>query len=208
MAEKDVAETGPDRRLWRKEDRAKVSIMQIFRSRYDENRPLDGDTTITPRIRLADGVTEDQLREHIEADLSALLSTVRLDACYQLKETDEGRTPTRFEAKTPWDKTYPELARSILNYGFCDLSDITQHDLQKQDIVKLIRQSLVDHEPRLLADSIRIKVTTEDGGRAQRLSLFVEADLMGDPVDIPLDFDAEVDLGAGKLRMSKLRVQM
>jgi type VI secretion system protein ImpF len=31
---------------------------------------------------------------------------------------------------------------------------------------------------------------------------------MGDPVDIPMDFDAEVDLGAGKLRMSKLRVQL
>ena len=52
-----------------------------------------------------------------------------------------------------------------------------------------------------------IRTTRNDGGTAQRISLSVSAELIGDPVDIPVDFDAEVDLGAGKLRMSKLRVQ-
>jgi type VI secretion system protein ImpF len=40
------------------------------------------------------------------------------------------------------------------------------------------------------------------------MAITVSAEMIGDPVDVPLDFDAEVDLGAGKLHMSKLRVQL
>jgi len=43
--------------------------------------------------------------------------------------------------------------------------------------------------------------------RMPAIAISVSAELMGDPVDVPLDFEAEVDLGAGKLNMSRLQVQ-
>ncbi len=185
-------------RVWRKEDRAKVSIMQIFRSHHHERRKKkhakrtldgDGEVTETRSIDFREAVSEDQLRHHIEADLNALMNTIRLDSAVSMKDA-------------------PHVASSILNYGFRDLSSVTLRDLNSASIRDSIKQSLIDHEPRLVPDSIEVTVKRGEGGKDQRMNLFVSADLMGDPVDIPLDFDAEVDLGAGKLRMSKLRVQL
>ncbi|WP_121632428.1 type VI secretion system baseplate subunit TssE [Tropicibacter alexandrii] len=180
------------RRVWRKEDRAKVSMMQIFRSNYVERRRAQSariESDETRRVQVREGVTETQLRAHIENDLNALLNTIRLDSIVSLKD-------------------HPHVARSILNYGFQDLSNVTIRDLGKPDVAESIRFSLICHEPRLVPETIRVRVLTEERSGDQRMELFVEAELMGDPVDVPLDFEAEVDIGAGKLRMSKLRVQV
>ena len=200
MTSDDPGLTTQVTRVWRKEDRAKVSILQIFRTNFHDRRRRqhaertqdkkeDGETTVTRRIDFREGVTEQTLRNHIEADLNALMNTIRLDAASPLDDV-------------------PHVAGSILNYGFRDLSSVTLKDLNSASIRDSIKQSLVDHEPRLVPASIEVTVKRGEGGNDQRMELFVQADLMGDPVDIPLDFDAEVDLGAGKMRMSKLRVQM
>jgi type VI secretion system protein ImpF len=187
-------------RVWRKEDRAKVSILQIFRSHHQDrrrkqhakrtqDRKEDGETTVTRRVEFREGVTEQELRAHIEADLNALMNTIRLDAACPLDDA-------------------PHVAHSILNYGFRDLSSVTIRDLGSNALRDSIRESLIDHEPRLVPGSIDVQVKRNDSGKDQRVQLHVTAEMMGDPVDIPLDFDAEVDIGAGKLRMSKLRVQL
>jgi type VI secretion system protein ImpF len=187
------------RRQWRSEDRAKVSIMQVFRASFHEHdarrargRTAEGDSEITQRSRQRrDGVSEDLLRAHLEADLNALLNTIRLDAAVSLDDA-------------------PHVARSILNYGFRDLSSVSASELAHPRIVESIRQSLLDHEPRLVPGTLEIRIRNGSGmnDKDQRLSIVVQAELMGDPVDIPLDFDADVDLGAGKMKMSKLRVRM
>ena len=107
----------------------------------------------------------------------------------------------------PLDDT-PHVEKSIINYGFRDLSGISLSEIKRPTMIAAIRQSLIDHEPRLVRESIEVKVGQAEGDSKQRLSISVAAELMGDPVDIPLDFDAEIDVGAGKLKMSKLRVQM
>ena len=184
-------------RLWRKGDRAKISIMQVFRESYLEhdarkaNQASDtGEATISKRSQQRrDGVSESQLRAHLEADLNALLNTIQLGSAVSLDDA-------------------PHVQASIANYGFRDLSGISVSEINTPKMVETIRHSLLTFEPRLLSESIDVSVTGAEGDERQRLSISVSAELMGDPVDIPLDFDAEVDLGAGKLKMSKLRVQM
>jgi type VI secretion system protein ImpF len=187
----------PPSRTWRSGERSKVSIMQIFRSSFQAhdarrgNQRVDGaDIEITQRSRQRRaGMSETELRSHLETDLGALLNTIRLDAVVDLKDA-------------------PHVATSILNYGFCDLSGIGAADLKTGAVVASIRQSLMDHEPRIVPASLDVRVLEAEASVNQRLSITVSAELMGDPVDIPLNFDAEVDLGAGKMKMSKLRVQM
>lgn len=190
------AEGAPGQRAWRRGERSKLSILQVFRTAYEDRDARHAaatapgqDPQITPRSKQRrEGVSETQLRAHLEADLNALLNTIRLDAAEPLDDA-------------------PHVARSILNYGFRDLSSVAASELNTPGVINSIRQSLIDHEPRLVAESIEVRITERQDAKDQRLSLTISADLMGDPVDIPLDFDAEVDLGAGKLRMSKLRVQ-
>jgi len=181
---------------WNKGVRAKVSIMHVFRAAHidrdakiDREKSKDGEAVVTQRSKQRrHGVSEDTLRAHIQYDLQALLNTIRLDAVIPLEDA-------------------PHIARSVLNYGFRDLSNVTSDELSSPRIVDSIRQSLIDHEPRLIRDTIEVKMGAGEGDSKQRLSITVSAELMGDPVDIPIDFSADVDLGAGKMKMSQLRLQ-
>jgi type VI secretion system protein ImpF len=195
----DKAKTGgaSGSRMWRKGERAKVSIMQVFRSAYQEHDARkanpgskSGEVEISRRAQQRrEGASEDQLRAHLETDLNALLNTIQLEAAVSLEDA-------------------PHVRRSIANYGFQDLSGLSLRDIKERQMIETIRQSLLTYEPRLTPHSIDVQVTEIENNKRQRLAIKVSADLSGDPVDIPLDFDAEVDASAGKLRMSKLRMQM
>lgn len=183
------------RRLMRKGDRSRVSLLQIFRaahqerdSRVDLTGNAQGETAITHRSKMRrDGVTETTLKAHVQADLGALMNTIQLGAVIDLSDV-------------------PHVERSVLNYGFRDLSDVTVRDLNSTTVVASIRQSLLNHEPRIVPETLEIRVSDATGGTQHRLEISVTAELMADPVDVPIDFEAEVDLGSGKLRMRNLRV--
>lgn len=195
--EDDNRTSGGVRRDWNRGDRSKVSIMHIFRSAFEEEDARKarrvtetGEGEITKRsMQRREGMSVDALKRHLESDLTDLMNTVNLGAAVDLEDA-------------------PHVARSVLNYGFRDLSDVTARDLNDHDVVKSLRQSLLDHEPRIIPETL--EVTVSDRGTENtrnRLMIHITADLMGDPVDVPVEFDAEVDLGVGKLKMSNLRVQ-
>jgi type VI secretion system protein ImpF len=182
-------------RLMRKGDRSRVSLLQIFRaahqdrdSRVDLVRDNNGEATITRRSKMRrEGVDETTLKAHVQADLGALMNTIQLGAAIDLSDV-------------------PHVERSVLNYGFRDLSDVTARELNSTAVVASIRQSLLNHEPRIVPETLEVRVSDGSGDKHHRLEISVTAELMADPVDLPIDFDAEIDLGAGKLRMRNLRV--
>lgn len=185
------------RRDWRRGERSKVSVMHVFRASFEEHdarkergKTATGEGEITKRsMQRRDGVSIDALKRHLEHDLSALMNTIQLDSAVSLDDV-------------------PFVQRSVLNYGFRDLSDVTARDLNDLAVVNSLRQSLLDHEPRIIPATLDVHVVDRgDGNARHRLMIHIAAELMGDPVDVPVDFDAEVDLGAGKLKMSNLRVQ-
>lgn len=197
MTSADDDITAQPRRDWRKGERSKVSVMQVFRAAFEEHdarkdrgKTETGDGEITKRsMQRRDGVGLDTLKRHLEYDLSALMNTIQLDSAVSLEDV-------------------PHVRKSVLNYGFRDLSDVTARDLNDLAVVNSLRQSLLDHEPRIIPASLDVQVADRGGGNTRhRLMIHISAELMGDPVDVPIDFDAEVDLGVGKLKMSNLRVQ-
>ena len=183
------------RRPWQTGRKAKTSLMQVFRAAHHEhdarrNRDKAGDGTsqlTKARKQRRFGVTENELRAHLEADLSALLNTIHLESALPLDDV-------------------PHVADSIVNYGFRDLSSLGAAELNTPAVVETLRRSLLRFEPRLIASSLEVQIRDAAPGGKHHLAVVVSAELMGDPVDVPLDFDAEVDLGAGKLTLSKLRM--
>ncbi|MEL6617273.1 MAG: type VI secretion system baseplate subunit TssE [Pseudomonadota bacterium] len=133
------------------------------------------------------GVDEDDLRTHVRQHLATLMNTIRLDAAVDLDDA-------------------PNVAQSVINYGFQDLSNLTRKELSSQAIAKSIKQSLADHEPRLVRNSIDVKVVTLDGDSYQRVAVHVTADLIADPADIPVEFNADIDTGAGKVVLNTPRI--
>lgn len=177
-------------------DRRQVSLMHVFRAARTENDARkvqadyhDGAREMTARSKeRRTGTDEGTLRKHLSADLASLMNTINLDAVVSL----EGA---------------PYVARSIVNYGFGDMSNMSDSQQSGNQIARLIRETLIEHEPRLIADTIEIELDMDDQTVTQRLSFNVAAEMASSPVDIPLDFVAEVDMGAGKIQMTRLRVQ-
>ena len=177
-------------------DRRQVSLMHVFRSARahrdaskDEANYQDGAREVTARSQERRiGTDEATLRQHLTADLASLMNTINLDAVIPLADT-------------------PYVARSVINYGFGDISEMSNSIHAGQQIAQLIRDTLIEHEPRLIADTIEIQLNRSEQETTQRLSFDVSAEMVATPVDVPLDFVAEVDMGAGKIQMTRLRVQ-
>ncbi len=188
-------QTRSTHRQWRAGEQTKSSIFQAFRAahhagdaRHERARADDGITELTTvRKQRRFGISEDELRRHLEADLAALLNTTHMEALVDLSDT-------------------PNVAKSIVNYGFRDLSSLGAAELGSPDVVNSLRQSLLDFEPRLIPETVEVTIRDTAVDSKHHLALVVSAELVGDPVDIPLDFDADVDLGAGKLKLSELKV--
>ncbi len=149
----------------------------------------DGDREVTQRSKeRREGTNEETLRRHLSTDLGSLMNTISLDAIVDLDD-------------------YPYIRKSIINFGFCDLSALSDKAFATGEMARFIRDTLIRNEPRLIASTIEINVNKDAGSVSQRLTFDISADMVASPVDVPLDFVAEVDMGAGKIQMTRLRVQ-
>lgn len=177
-------------------DRKQVSLMHVFRSAVERRDSRDGgvnykggDREVTTRSReRREGTDEETLRRHLTTDMASLMNTIALDAVIDLDDC-------------------PYVRDSVVNYGFSDLSTMSNSTAAAAEISALIRDTLIRHEPRLIPETIEIKLDQEAQETTQRLSFDIHAEMVATPVDLPLEFVAEVDLGAGKMKMTRLRVQ-
>jgi len=103
-----------------------------------------------------------RLREYVCRDLAALLNSASLDVSVDL---------------TP----FPEVQRSVLNYGLPSLAGRSASSVDPQRIAQAIEEVIRRFEPRLL--KVRVLPDTErDHGDGHRLAFRIEAELWGQPV--------------------------
>ncbi len=180
----------------RGESRRQMSLTHVFRAAAEERtarRPMsrpdaDGRQIGALTQHRREGISAEELRRHLGVDLNCLMNTVRLDAAVPLDDA-------------PW------VQKSVVNFGFRDLSSVSRSRHNEVLIAQAIRQTLLDHEPRLIPESIEVAPGAGDDSMVQRLIFDIQAEIRGYPADIPLGFTAEIDLGAGKMKMKGLWVQ-
>ena len=131
------------------------------------------------------GANEGQLKRNLDKDLSDLVNTVNLASSIDLAGLDHVR-------------------RSVLNYGVRDLSHLTRESITAYELTETMREALTSHEPRLLPATLEIEADTTYDEINQRISVSIRAEMACRPVDIPLEFEAEIDVGSGKVRLGNL----
>ncbi len=131
------------------------------------------------------GANENQLRRNLDIDLGQLLNTISLASVADLQR-------------------HPHVERSVLNFGVPDMSHLTADVLTDQKLAANLRNALRNHEPRLLAGSIAVTQGAEFDSIQQRISLHIQAEMLCRPVDVPLEFTAEIDTGSGKVKLRDL----
>ena len=174
-------------------DRLAPPLMYAFRAAHekrDAKQKLDlrdegGDRVIAARRVTTRGpISESGLRREVMIDLVGLLNSTNLDSAEDLSST-------------------PAVKRSILNHGFPDLSLRTLDENRVHDIAREIEIALGDFEPRLARETISVKRDTSIGVDELKVRFVVKADLRTRPVNVPVEFIAEVEVDTGKIKIDR-----
>lgn len=169
-------------------------IMHAFRAAFQERdsaRPIDrknedGERIIagrraTPRS----SVNEAVLRQELAEDLSALLNTVNLAAAQDLTGLDR-------------------VAGSILNFGVTDLTAIATNSRAADDLSGALASKLEHYESRLIPGTVRIRNEESRDDASGQLRFHITAEMYSTPVDVAVEFVAEIETDSGKMKLTRL----
>ena len=120
-----------------------------------------------------------QLRAYVLRDMAWLLNCVNLEASEDLDD-------------------FPFVAKSVVNYGLPDMSGKTASGTDSEALERLILQAIWDFEPRILKNSVRVRLrVNEDQMNPNAMVFDIEGDLWAQPVPIQLYLKSEIDLETG-----------
>jgi type VI secretion system protein ImpF len=151
------------------------------------DRLTDNNPDQRAESREARVMTESQLRECVRRDLSWLLNTTHMAAVQELDPESE-------------------VSRSVVNFGICDLAGQTLSGVDRVALERLIREAIWHFEPRLLRESVRLEIISDDKRIGQNSLFFdIQAELWAQPVPVPLYLRTEIDLENGSVKVEELR---
>ena len=130
-------------------------------------------------------ISATRLRDCVARDISWLLNCVNLGTGVELDD-------------------YPEVARSVLNFGIPDLTGMALAGVDASVLQRQLREALLAFEPRLTGNTLRVMVNT-DGKRMDQQSLVfnIESEMWAQPIPLNLYLKTEVDLETGRFNVSE-----
>lgn len=178
----------------RRKDNLAPPLMVAFRSAFEERdarKPADlrddgGERVIASRRNLGRvAITEPALRREVSRDIGALLNTVNLDSVEDLCD-------------------FPAVRRSVLNYGLPDLVHRSLGEGDLGSIGRELEEALTQFEPRLARRSLVATRDTNVDEAELKIRFLIRADLQCEPVNVPVEFVADVEIDTGKIRVERL----
>ena len=181
-----------------KSNRLSPPLMWAFRSaaenRASRQKPTAGDDREGERFvagrkgSSTASITEPILRREVWRHLEQLLNTVALES-------------------TVHDVVgAPHVRASILNFGLPDMAHRTIDELvgNGRALERQIEIALQSFEPRLIAGTVKVRRDMTVDAVGLKVRFVVNADLSCRPVDIPLEFTADVEIVSGKFAVGPL----
>jgi type VI secretion system protein ImpF len=178
----------------KKTDRLSPPLMYAFRSAHearDAKTRLDlrdeaGERVIAGRrMAVRTAITEPTLRREVARDLDALMNTIAL-------ESSEDLAP------------FEHVRASVLNYGLPDITHRSIDERTIEDVGEEIRLALAHHEPRLIAATIRVARDPEINEPELKVRFVVRAELLCEPLNVPVEFVADLELDSGNISVGRL----
>lgn len=148
------------------------------------DRLTDEAPDVKQESRLKRVVTVSKLRELMLRDLSWLFNSTSL-----------GELRNRAE--------FPYAAKSVLNYGKPDLAGMHIRGADLEQIEEGVRQAILDFEPRILAQTLKVNLRFIDNQEGARMVQFdIEGALWCQPIPLRLYLRTAVDLETGDMLIS------
>lgn len=132
-------------------------------------------------------VTKKKLREGVLRDLAWLFNTTNLGG----NDDFTGM---------------PYAERSAINYGIPVLSGQTISALEANQLERMIKQSIINYEPRIIPTSLQVEaiITESQLDHHNLISVQIRGDLWAQPIPIELLIRTEIDLETGQVEIRDL----
>jgi type VI secretion system protein ImpF len=98
---------------------------------------------------------------------------------------------------------FDHVRDSILNFGLPDIAHRTIDEAGLAEVEGEIQRALQHYEPRLDPASIVVRRDDSADRDALKLRFLVEAQLFCQPINIPVEFVADVDFDSGEISVSR-----
>lgn len=154
----------------------------------------------------------------------ALLDRLRDDHPDQRVEPPEARVMSRqrlrdavlrdlewlFNATAPASveglDAFPRASRSVLGFGLPALSGSTASSIDPPWLEAQIHRAIVDHEPRILAESLRVEALVSDlqMDHHNQISIRISGQMWAQPVPLELLLHTDFDLETGRVQIREL----
>lgn len=161
---------------------------------------------LTPRERLQpsllDRLTDDKPEASQESRDQRVLSMQQYRNAVLRDLSWLMNTSNHFSSYDKELKDYPEVLRSVYNFGIPDYTGIMSSSVEAVEIERAILQAIRDFEPRILRNSLTIRaLVPEDESNPTALVFEIEGDLWSQPFPEALYIKTEVDLETGQCKV-------
>jgi type VI secretion system protein ImpF len=163
---------------FREAHRARDSKKQI------DQRDESGTRVVATRRSLRAAVNESQLRSQLSRDLDILMNTVNFASVIPLDEHENVRV-------------------SIVNFGIPDIVNRTIDEARVDLIVDEIHTAVLDFEPRLIRQTVKVVRDMSVDPDTLNIRYLVSGEMSCDPVAVPVEFVADLEVTSGKLSVSQ-----
>jgi type VI secretion system protein ImpF len=101
---------------------------------------------------------------------------------------------------------YAQVRHSVLNYGLPVLSGQTLSSIDPQMLEAVVKQAIVDHEPRVLSQTLKVEalMSQEQLDHHNQISFRITGQIWAQPVPIELLMQTHMDLETGRVEVKEL----
>jgi type VI secretion system protein ImpF len=155
---------------------------------------------------LLDRLTDDEPEARQESREKRVISPARLRDCVR-RDLTWLFNATNLAAVESL-QGFPDVLRSVLNYGMPDLAGRTASSIDTRSLEQILCQVIWDFEPRLIKKSVKVRIFADERVMNHNaMSFDIEAELWAQPLPLRLFLRTEIDLETGGVNVADLSGQ-
>jgi type VI secretion system protein ImpF len=147
---------------------------------------------------LLDRLTDDEPDKQVEPPERRVLTISRLKESV-LRDLNWLFNSTQMTNAGEMDE-FPLVTSSVVNFGLPAFSGMTASSVELRTMETALRQAILDFEPRLLADSVRVRARQFASSENQhnKIAFDIECKIWAQPAPLALLLYSDVDLESGQ----------
>lgn len=149
---------------------------------------------------LLDRLIDDNPEQKNESRDKRIMNVSKLRDCV-IRDIGHLLNTHHMEGNTDLDK-HSEVTSSVANYGISGLTGFSMHNIDIHEAERQIRQSIINFEPRILKDTLKVNMTRDTEKSSNHSMVFrIEGQIWAIPIPLMLMLKTEIDLETGSVNV-------